>query len=138
MVQQPVSATPSPTTTSTTTATAASTLVAVAGQSIIDVQLTGDCWINIVDAKGNILGKHEGIINFTIGQRKGIKISGEIPYYVIKINPKTKEVIIGKKEELEIQRLKVEDINYLSDKNIDFNILTKNAPLVIKTDKMRF
>ncbi|NCU62137.1 MAG: tRNA-specific 2-thiouridylase [Candidatus Fonsibacter ubiquis] len=67
------------------------------------------------------LGKHEGIINFTIGQRKGIKISGEIPYYVIKINPKTKEVIIGKKEELEIKRLKVEDINYLSDKNSDFN-----------------
>ena len=45
---------------------------------------------NIIDNKGNVLGKHEGIINFTIGQRKGIKISGEIPYYVIKINPKTK------------------------------------------------
>jgi tRNA-specific 2-thiouridylase len=76
---------------------------------------------NIVDTKGNVLGKHEGIINFTVGQRKGIKISGEIPYYVIKINPKTKEVIIGKKDELEIKRLKVEDINYLSDKNSDFN-----------------
>jgi len=76
---------------------------------------------NIVDTKGNILGRHEGIINFTIGQRKGIKISGEIPYYVIKINAKNKEVIIGKKEELEIKKIKIENINYLCDKNSDFN-----------------
>ena len=76
---------------------------------------------NIVDTKGNILGRHEGIINFTIGQRKGIKISGEIPYYVVKINAKEKEVVIGKKEELEIKRIKIENINYLCDKNSDFN-----------------
>jgi tRNA-specific 2-thiouridylase len=76
---------------------------------------------NIVDTKGNILGRHEGIINFTIGQRKGIKISGEIPYYVVKINAKDKEVVIGKKEELEIKRIKIENINYLANKNSDFN-----------------
>ena len=76
---------------------------------------------NIVDTKGNILGRHEGIINFTIGQRKGIKISGEIPYYVVKINAKDKQVVIGKKEELEIKRIKIENINYLCDKNSDFN-----------------
>jgi tRNA-specific 2-thiouridylase len=76
---------------------------------------------NIVDTKGSILGRHEGIINFTIGQRKGIKISGEIPYYVVKINAKDKEVVIGKKEELEIKKIKIENINYLADKNTDFN-----------------
>jgi tRNA-specific 2-thiouridylase len=76
---------------------------------------------NIVDTKGNILGRHEGIINFTIGQRKGIKISGEIPYYVVKINAKDKQVVIGKKEELEIKRIKIENINYLANKNSDFN-----------------
>ena len=76
---------------------------------------------NFVDTKGNILGRHEGIINFTIGQRKGIKISGEIPYYVVKINAKDKEVVIGKKEELEIKKIKIENINYLADKNSDFN-----------------
>ena len=76
---------------------------------------------NIVDTKGSILGRHEGIINFTIGQRKGIKISGEIPYYVVKINAKDKEVVIGKKEELEIKKIKIENINYLGDKDNDFN-----------------
>jgi tRNA-specific 2-thiouridylase len=76
---------------------------------------------NFVDTKGNILGRHEGIINFTIGQRKGIKISGEIPYYVVKINAKDKQVVIGKKEELEIKRIKIENINYLANKNSDFN-----------------
>ena len=76
---------------------------------------------NIVDTKGSILGRHEGIINFTIGQRKGIKISGEIPYFVVKINAKDKEVVIGKKEELEIKKIKIENINYLGDKDNDFN-----------------
>lgn len=77
VVQQPVSATPSPTTTSTTTATAASTLVAVAGQSIIDVQLTGDCWINIVDAKGKAL------VDGVKGAGATVQVSGVPPFKVI-------------------------------------------------------
>jgi cytoskeleton protein RodZ len=77
VVQQPVSATPSPTTTSTTIATAASTLVAVAGQSIIDVQLTGDCWINIVDAKGKAL------VDGVKGAGATVQVSGVPPFKVI-------------------------------------------------------
>jgi cytoskeleton protein RodZ len=77
VVQQPVSSTPLPTTTSTTTATAASTLVAVAGQSIIDVQLTGDCWINIVDAKGKAL------VDGVKGAGATVQVSGVPPFKVI-------------------------------------------------------
>ena len=73
---------------------------------------------NIVDLKGNVLGKHNGIINFTIGQRKGIKIGGqEEAIFVVKINPDTKEVIVGSRSDLNITTIKVKDINYLCDPN---------------------
>ena len=52
---------------------------------------------NILDTQGNIIGQHDGIINFTIGQRKGIKISNKDPLYVISLNSKKNEVIVGKK-----------------------------------------
>tara|TARA_B100001093_G_scaffold82745_1_gene74143 strand:- start:1693 stop:2832 length:1140 start_codon:yes stop_codon:yes gene_type:complete len=71
---------------------------------------------NIVDLKGNVLGKHNGIINFTIGQRKGIKVGGqEEAIFVIKINPKTKEVIVGSRQNLKITKIQVKEINFLCD-----------------------
>ena len=70
---------------------------------------------NIVDTKGNIIGKHEGIINFTIGQRKGIKISQKEPLYVININAEQNTVIVGNKENLLIKKIFLKDLNLLSD-----------------------
>ena len=55
---------------------------------------------NIKDLNGNVIGVHEGIINYTIGQRKGIKISDKNPLYVIKILANKNEIIVGKKEHL--------------------------------------
>ena len=73
---------------------------------------------NIVDLKGKVLGKHNGIINFTIGQRKGIKIGGqEEAIFVVKINPDTKEVMVGSRSDLNVTVIKVKDINYLCDPN---------------------
>lgn len=74
--QQPVAtATPSPA--STSPATSVNTLVAVAGQSIIDVQLTGDCWINIVDAKGKAL------VDGVKGAGAAVQVSGVPPFKII-------------------------------------------------------
>ncbi len=82
---------------------------------------------NIVDLHGKVLGKHEGIINFTIGQRKGIKISGqEDAIFVVKINPDTKEVIVGSRQDLNVSTIHVKDINFLCDsKNLEGNFLVK-------------
>ena len=55
---------------------------------------------NIKDLNGKVLGVHEGIINFTIGQRKGIKIAAKETLYVIDINPDLNEIIIGTKNDL--------------------------------------
>ena len=52
----------------------------------------------ILDLKGNQLGKHEGIINYTIGQRKGIGIAHEEPLYVIEIDADKNEIVVGPKK----------------------------------------
>ena len=54
---------------------------------------------NIVDRKGNILGKHDGIWHYTIGQRKGLGLAAERPLYVLSLNPQTNEVVVGFVEE---------------------------------------
>ena len=81
---------------------------------------------NILDIKGNIIGKHNGIINFTIGQRKGIGIAHTEPLYVININAKENEVIVGNREALTIKRIYLRDINLLSDvKKLNNNLFVK-------------
>ena len=70
---------------------------------------------NILDTEGNIIGRHTGIINFTIGQRKGIGISHKEPLYVVNINAKLNQVIVGSKEALLIKKIYLKDINLLGD-----------------------
>ena len=68
---------------------------------------------NIVDSKGNILGKHTGLYNYTIGQRKGLGISHTTPLFVLGFNVDKNEVIVGEHEELYKDEFEVEDINLL-------------------------
>lgn len=70
---------------------------------------------NIVFKDGTVLGKHNGIINFTIGQRRGIGIASADPLYVIKLNPQTKEVVVGYKTDLASSELFVKELNWLGN-----------------------
>ena len=81
----------------------------------------------IVDLKGNQIGEHDGIINYTIGQRKGIKISSENPLYVININADNNTVVVGSKEYLEIKEIQLRKLNLLAlkkdfDKTINIKV----------------
>ena len=76
----------------------------------------------ILDISGNKIGEHEGIINYTIGQRKGIKIPDEKPLYVININADNNTIIVGAKKFLEIKEIKLRDLNLLGNKQ-DFENL---------------
>jgi len=70
---------------------------------------------DIVDEQGHILGKHHGIIHYTIGQRKGLGIGGAgDPYYVIGLDPINNRVIVGRKTALLKQTMKVIDCNWVS------------------------
>lgn len=68
---------------------------------------------NIVTSTGEILGTHEGLHRYTIGQRKGIGISNEEKLYVVKLDQGKNELVVGKEEELFSKELYVEDINLL-------------------------
>ena len=76
----------------------------------------------ILDIFGNEIGEHEGIINYTIGQRKGIKISSDKPLYVININADKNTIIVGPKDSLEIKKIKLRNLNILGTKS-DFENL---------------
>ncbi|MDB9744428.1 tRNA 2-thiouridine(34) synthase MnmA [Pelagibacteraceae bacterium] len=74
----------------------------------------------ILDLKGKQIGEHEGIINYTIGQRKGIKIANNNPLYVINIDADKNNIIVGNKESLEIKEIKLRELNILGSKE-EFN-----------------
>ena len=70
---------------------------------------------DIISVDGKIMGRHNGIANFTIGQRKGIKVSSSNPYFVVKINPGKNQVIIGSREDLLVKNISLKNINLLCD-----------------------
>ncbi len=72
---------------------------------------------DIINEKGKVLGKHKGLINYTIGQRKGIGIGGGTPYYVLKINIKDNNLIVGDKKSLIRKSFYIKDINWLGSRS---------------------
>ena len=75
---------------------------------------------NIVDIEGEVVGQHDGIINYTIGQRRGIKIAGKEPLYVIKINNYDNTIVVGSKNNLKIDKIILRELNILGSLS-DFN-----------------
>ena len=71
---------------------------------------------DIVHVDGRVLGRHEGVIRYTIGQRRGLQIGGlSEPLYVVKLDVDTKQVIVGPKEMLATRLIPVREINWLGD-----------------------
>ncbi len=70
---------------------------------------------NIVHIDGRVLGRHGGIINYTIGQRKGIGIAASEPLYVVKLDAGAREVVVGPREALRRRSLVLRDVNWLGD-----------------------
>lgn len=91
---------------------------------------------NIVNINGEILGKHTGLYNYTIGQRKGLGISNKVPLFVVGFNYEKNEVIVGEQKDLYKKEIEVEDINLLLvDKIedwIDVDVKTRYSMLQTK------
>ena len=75
---------------------------------------------NIRNMKGEVIGVHDGVINYTIGQRKGIGISDEKPLYVVKIFADINEIIVGAKEHLVKTQINLKDLNIITNDKNDF------------------
>jgi tRNA-uridine 2-sulfurtransferase len=81
---------------------------------------------NIKNLEGKVIGVHDGIINFTIGQRKGIKVSQKEPLYVLNINADKNEIIVGPKKDLGKKKFSLRNVNLLGKKSeFNNNILVK-------------
>jgi tRNA-specific 2-thiouridylase len=70
---------------------------------------------DIVNLDGEILGQHNGIINYTVGQRRGIGIGGGNPLYVIKLDAKNRQVVVGSKASLATKKILIKDVNWIGD-----------------------
>jgi tRNA-uridine 2-sulfurtransferase len=68
---------------------------------------------NIVDSRGNLLGRHEGTYRYTVGQRKGLGVAHPHPLYVLGVDAVRREVIVGGKEELAAEGLVAADVNWI-------------------------
>ena len=83
---------------------------------------------NIIDLSGKILGKHTGLYNYTIGQRKGLGISNSVPLFVVGFNKNKNEVIVGEEKDLYKKEILVKDINLLLVDKIE-----KEMEVLVKT-----
>jgi tRNA-specific 2-thiouridylase len=70
---------------------------------------------DIVHLDGSVLGHHKGIINYTVGQRRGLGIGGRDPLYVVRLDADNKHVIVGPKEALATRTVTIKEVNWLGD-----------------------
>jgi tRNA-specific 2-thiouridylase len=68
----------------------------------------------IVDRSGRVLGRHEGVHRYTVGQRRGLGVTSPRPLYVLAVHPATRTVTVGEAEELEASSLVARDVHWLS------------------------
>jgi tRNA-uridine 2-sulfurtransferase len=74
---------------------------------------------DIVDTDGHVIGRHNGIANFTIGQRRGLGIAASAPLYVVRLDAETRRVVVGPREALRMHKIALRDVNWIGGGNID-------------------
>ncbi len=74
---------------------------------------------DIVDLDGRVIGQHEGIVHFTVGQRRGLGIAASAPLYVIKLDAASRRVVVGPREALRMHRIALRDLNWIGDGALD-------------------
>jgi len=74
---------------------------------------------DIVDLSGRVLGQHEGIIHFTVGQRKGLKIAAREPLYVLRLEADTRRVVVGPRAALATRMIHLHDVNWIGEGALD-------------------
>ncbi len=72
----------------------------------------------VLDCEGNVVGEHKGYMHYTVGKRKGFTVKGaHEPHYVLEIKPDTNQIVVGKKEELEVWNVSISDVNFFDERS---------------------
>ena len=72
----------------------------------------------IVDLDGRVLGRHDGVIHFTVGQRRGLGVATGAPLYVVRLNAASRRVVVGPREALRTSHIRLREVNWLGDATI--------------------
>jgi tRNA-specific 2-thiouridylase len=87
---------------------------------------------DIVDLAGRLLGRHRGIVHFTVGQRRGIEIGGQSePLYVVRIEPAERRIVVGPRRALAVEAMRIADCNWLGEDQAEVSVKVRSlAPPV--------
>src|SRR5881394_3599730 len=104
-----------------------------------ETEVPGD----IVDLAGNVLGRHSGVVHFTVGQRRGIEVGGQkAPLYVIRIEPEQARIVVGPRSALAVEAMRIADWNWLGEEQREVSVKVRSlAPAVTAMrdgDQVRF
>ena len=91
---------------------------------------------DIVDLDGRVLGRHDGIIHFTVGQRRGLGIATGTPLYVVRLDAASRRVVVGPREALRTSRIRLREVNWLGDGAIE-QALAERPDVFVKVRSTR-
>jgi tRNA-specific 2-thiouridylase len=91
----------------------------------------------IVHLDGRVLGRHDGIVNFTVGQRKGIGVAAGEPLYVVKLEHQSGRVVVGPREALLTRTLRLRDVNWLGERALASLASGNGYPVEVKVRSTR-
>jgi tRNA-specific 2-thiouridylase len=98
---------------------------------------------DIVDLEGRVLGRHRGVVHFTVGQRRGVEIGGQAePLYVVRIEPETRRLVVGPRRALAVEAMRVEEWSWIGEEQRQVSVKVRSlAPPVraeVDGDWIRF
>jgi tRNA-specific 2-thiouridylase len=91
----------------------------------------------IVDLEGRVLGRHPGIIHFTVGQRKGLGVATGEPLFVIRLDSEARRVVVGPREALQTRRIALRDVNWIGDGDLASALADDKLEVFVKVRSTR-
>jgi tRNA-specific 2-thiouridylase len=92
---------------------------------------------DIVDLEGRVLGRHSGIIHFTVGQRRGLGIATGEPLYVVRLDAERRRVVVGRREALRMSRIVLRDVNWIGEGSLDEALADDRREVFVKVRSTR-
>jgi len=92
---------------------------------------------DIVDLDGKVLGRHPGIIHFTVGQRRGLRLATGTPLYVVRLDAERRRVVVGPREALRMRRIVLRDVNWIGDGTLDAALADDRREVFVKVRSTR-
>ncbi|HXW25255.1 MAG TPA: tRNA 2-thiouridine(34) synthase MnmA [Xanthobacteraceae bacterium] len=92
---------------------------------------------DIVDLDGRVLGRHPGIIHFTVGQRRGLGIAAGVPLYVVRLEAGLRRVVVGPREALTTRRMALRDVNWIGEGTIEQALAQGRREVFVKVRSTR-